>query len=192
MVFRNGDLKMNNKRGGVGAKVLLVIILMLLSAIGGAYGYRVMDGKMAVREAQKVVKDVDVADYDTEEAAKMQVYIENVNKDIETAQTRKEVYEIMDEFKEDVAGLQTKAEKELEAAKREAEQARNANNSNNNSGINNDNTGSGDNTGSSTTDNSGSTDTGTDSGYKDNNLSNAQDGTEDSGLLNNLFGGSND
>ena len=183
---------MNNKRGGVGAKVVLVLILMLLSAIGGAYGYRVMDGKMAVREAQKVVKDVDVADYDTEEAAKMQVYIDNINKDLETAQTRKEVYELMDEFKEDISGLQTKAEKELEAARREAEQARNANNnnSNNNNGSNfsSDNTGN-NNTGSNTTDNSGSTDSGTDGGYKDNNLSNAQDGTEDSGLLNNLFGG---
>lgn len=188
---------MNNKRGGVGAKVVLVLILMILSAIGGAYGYRVMDGKMAVREAQKVVKDVDVADYDTEEAAKMQVYIDNINKDLETAQTRKEVYELMDEFKEDISGLQTKAEKELEAARREAEQARNANNNNNNNNNNNgsnfgsDNTGSNNNSGSNTTDTSGSTDSSTDGGYKDNNLSNAQDGTEDSGLLNNLFGGSN-
>lgn len=187
---------MNNKRGGVGAKVLLVLILMLLSAIGGAYGYRVMDGKMAVREAQKVVKDVDVADYDTEEAAKMQVYIDNINKDLETAQTRKEVYELMDEFKEDISGLQTKAEKELEAARREAEQAKNANNNTNNntnngSNFGSDNTGSNNNSGSNTTDNSGSTDSSTDGGYKDNNLSNAQDGTEDSGLLNNLFGGSN-
>ena len=69
---------MNNKRGGIGAKILLVLILMLLAAGGGAYGYRIMDGKLAVNDAQKFIKNVDVADYDTEEAAKMQVYIDNI------------------------------------------------------------------------------------------------------------------
>lgn len=177
---------MNNKRGGIGAKILLVLILMLLAAGGGAYGFRYLDGKLAVREAQKLVKDVDVADYDTEEAAKMQVYIDNINKDLQTAQSRKDVYELMDEFKEDTAALQTKAEKELEAAKREAEEARKANsNSNNNNNNNNSNNNYNTNDNSST-DNTGNTDA---NGYKSNNLSNAEDGTEESnGLLNNLFG----
>ena len=180
---------MNNKRGGIGAKILLVLILMLLAAGGGAYGFRIMDGKLAVREAQKIIKDVDVADYDTEEAAKMQVYIDNINKDLQTAQSRKDVYELMDEFKEDTAALQTKAEKELEAAKREAEEARKANNNNNNNN-NNYNNNSGNNEANNASTDSNSNTNGTDTnGYKSNNLSNAEDGTEESnGILNNLFG----
>ena len=177
---------MNNKRGGIGAKILLVLILMLLAAGGGAYGYRIMDGKLAVNDAQKFIKNVDVADYDTEEAAKMQVYIDNINKDLETAQSRKEVYELLDEFKEDTAQLKTKAEKELEAAKREAEEARNANNNNNN---NNNGNNSNYNNGNSATDNTNNSNGSTDNGYKNNNLSNAEDGSEDGGLLGNLFGG---
>ena len=59
---------MNNKRGGVGAKILIVLILMLASAGGGAYGYSYLDGKLAVREARKVVESVKVSDYDTPEA----------------------------------------------------------------------------------------------------------------------------
>ncbi|MBR2674775.1 MAG: hypothetical protein IKE52_04895 [Mogibacterium sp.] len=170
---------MNNKRGGIGVKILLVLVLMLLSAGGGAYGYRVMDGKLAVREAQKMVKGVEVSDYDTEEAAKVQVYVEKITKDLETVRTRKEAYEIMDEFKDDISEIQTKAEKELEAAKREAEQARNANNNGSNTGnSNNSDANAGD---------------GSDNGYKSNNLSNAEDGSENSGgLLNNLFGSGND
>ncbi len=177
---------MNNKRGGIGAKILLVLILMLLAAGGGAYGYRIMDGKLAVNDAQKFIKNVDVADYDTEEAAKMQVYIDNINKDLETAQSRKEVYELLDEFKEDTAQLKTKAEKELEAAKREAEEARNANNNNNN---NNNGNNTNYNNGNSATDNTNNSNGSTDNGYKNNNLSNAEDGSEDGGLLGNLFGG---
>ena len=177
---------MNNKRGGIGAKILLVLILMLLAAGGGAYGYRIMDGKLAVNDAKKIVKNVDVADYDTEEAAKMQVYIDNINKDLETAQSRKEVYELLDEFKEDTAQLKTKAEKELEAAKREAEEARNANNNNNN---NNNGNNTNYNNGNSATDNTNNSNGSTDNGYKNNNLSNAEDGSEDGGLLGNLFGG---
>lgn len=179
---------MNNKRGGIGAKILLVLILMLLAAGGGAYGYRIMDGKLAVNDAQKFIKNVDVADYDTEEAAKMQVYIDNINKDLETAQSRKEVYELLDEFKEDTAQLKTKAEKELEAAKREAEEARNANNNNNNNNNNNGNN-TNYNNGNSATDNTNNSNGSTDNGYKNNNLSNAEDGSEDGGLLGNLFGG---
>lgn len=180
---------MNNKRGGIGAKILLVLILMLLAAGGGAYGYRIMDGKLAVNDAQKFIKNVDVADYDTEEAAKMQVYIDNINKDLETAQSRKEVYELLDEFKEDTAQLKTKAEKELEAAKREAEEARNANNNNSNNNNNNNGNNTNYNNGNSATDNTNNSNGSTDNGYKNNNLSNAEDGSEDGGLLGNLFGG---
>ena len=56
---------MNNKRGGVGGKLLLVLILMIASAVGGAYGYSVMDGKMAVSDAKKVIERVNVSDYDS-------------------------------------------------------------------------------------------------------------------------------
>ena len=65
---------MNNKKGGFGAKLLLVIILMIASAAGGAYGYRVLDGKLAVRDAMKAVEDVDISDYDTEEIWVSQVF----------------------------------------------------------------------------------------------------------------------
>ena len=175
---------MNNKRGGVGAKILLVLILMIASAIGGGYGFRVLDGKLAVREAQKIVEDVEIADYDTEEAAQVQVYLNDVTKDLETAATRKEVHEIMDEFKDEISKVQTKTEKELEAAKREAEEARkaNQNQSQDNNANNGYNSGSQDQQ-STTQDGS--------SGYKSNNLTDADDGTEESsgGLLNNLFGG---
>jgi hypothetical protein len=116
---------MNNKRGGVGGKILLVLILMLLAAIGGAYGFRVLDGKLAVNEAQKYIDDIDVADYDTAEGGEMQAYINNAKKDLGTAKTRKQVYEILDDFKEDAAKVPTKQEKELEEAKRAAEQAKN-------------------------------------------------------------------
>ena len=203
---------MNNKRGGIGAKILLVLMLMLLSAGGGAYGYRVLDGKMAVRDAQKVVKDYDIADYDTEEAAQLQVHINNVTKDLETAQTRKEVYDVIDGFKEEAEKIQTKAEKELEAAKREAEEARranqqnNQNNQNNQDGQgffnfgNNNNSGNSGNSGNSTgtdqsgtTQNSGSGSSTDGSGYKSNDLTDADDGTEDSGgFLNNFLRNKND
>lgn len=210
---------MNNKRGGIGAKILLVLILMLLAAGGGAYGYRMLDGKLAVRDAQKIVKDYDIADYDTEEAAQLQVHINNVTKNLETAQTRKEVYEIIDNFKEEVEKIQTKAEKELEAAKREAEEARRANQQNNqnnqnnqdgqgffnfgnnNNSSNNNNSGnsdtsgnSGNNTGNDQSSNTQNTENNTNSstdvnGYKSNDLTQAEDGTENSGgLFNSLFG----
>ena len=186
-------MKMNNKRGGAGGKFLLVLILMLIAAGGGAYGYRMLDGKMAVRDAQKVVKDVDVEDYDTEEAAQIQVHLNNVNKDLETAQTRKEVYEIVSEFKEEVAKIKTKSEKELEAAKREAEEARRANQNNYDSG----NSGNSGNSGTDQpvdTQNTGGGTTNSDSGggYKSNDLSDAEDGTEDSGGLFNFFGNDGD
>lgn len=196
MYYKNGTIsgqnifckemekEMNNKRGGAGAKFLLVLFLMLVAAGGGAYGFSVFDGKMAVRDANKIIKDVEVGDYDTEEATQIQSYLDGVEKDLATAKSRKEVYEILDEFKEDVAKVQTKTQKELEAARKEAEEARKANQNNKNSS-------------NGTTDNNGtdnSTNYGTDNsqdssgGYKSNNLSGSQEEEESNGLLSNLFG----
>lgn len=172
---------MNNKKGGFGAKFLLVLILMIASAVGGAYGYRILDGKMAARDALKAVENVDVSDYDTAEQSTIQGYIDDAKKDLETAKTRKEVYEIISDFVKDVDKVQTKAEKELEAALKEAEEAKKR------YGNNNDN----DNNSNSTYDNKGSTTTDTDdSGYKSNSLNSGSDDEEESGgLLNSLFGG---
>ena len=170
---------MNNKKGGFGAKFLLVLILMIASAVGGAYGYRILDGKMAARDALKAVENVDVSDYDTAEQSTIQGYIDDATKDLETAKTRKEVYEIISDFVKDVDKVQTKAEKELEAALKEAEEAKKRYGSNN------------DNNSNSSYDNNGSTTTDTDdSGYKSNSLNSGSDDEEESGgLLNSLFGG---
>ena len=115
---------MNNKRGGFGAKLVLVLILMIASAAGGAYGYRVLDGKLAVRDAMKAVEDVDISDYDAPEQTVIQGYIDDAKKNLETAQTRKEVYEIIGTFIADVDKVQTLNEKKLEEALREAEEAK--------------------------------------------------------------------
>ena len=171
---------MNNKKGGFGAKFLLVLILMIASAVGGAYGYRILDGKMAARDALKAVENVDVSDYDTAEQGIIQGYIDEAKKDLETAKTRKEVYEIISDFVKDVDKVQTKAEKELEAALKEAEEAKKRYGNNDK-----------DNNSNSTYDNNGSTTTDTDdSGYKSNSLNSGSDDEEESGgLLNSLFGG---
>ena len=163
---------------------------MLLAAGGGAYGFSVFDGKMAVRDAQKIIKDVEIGDYDTEEATQIQGYIDNVDKDLATAKSRKEVYEIMEEFKEDVSKVKTKTQKELEAARKEAEEARQANQNNqnnNNSNSNTDGSNGTDNTSGFNTENSQNGDSG--SGYKSNNLSGSQEEEESNGILNNFFGG---
>ena len=128
---------MNNKKGGVGAKILLVLILMIASAVGGAYGYRVLDGKMAVRDAMKDLENIRVSDYDTAEASTLEGLIDTAKKDLETATTRKEVYEILGNFTIDASKIKTKTEKELEEARREAEEARNSNKNNNNNNSNN-------------------------------------------------------
>ena len=128
---------MNNKRGGVGAKILIVLILMLASAAGGAYGYSILDGKLAAREAKKDIEMVRISDYDTEEASTVEGLIDEANKDLETAKTRKDVYEIINNFNGEVAKVKTKAQKELEEAKKEAEEARNSRNNNNSNNNNN-------------------------------------------------------
>lgn len=171
---------MNNKKGGFGAKFLLVLILMIASAVGGAYGYRILDGKMASRDALKAVENVDISDYDTAEQSIIQGYIDDAKKDLETAKTRKEVYEIISDFVKDVDKVQTKAEKELEAALKEAEEAKKRYGNNNSNNTDND---------SNSTNSSTTTDT-DDSGYKSNSLNSGSDDEEESGgLLNSLFGG---
>ena len=128
---KNRRTDMKNKKGGAGAKILLVLILMIASAVGGAYGYRVLDGKLAARDALKAVENVDISDYDTPEQTVIQGYIDEAKKNLETAQTRKEVYEVITDFIADVAKVQTLNEKKLEEALREAEEARNQYNNNN-------------------------------------------------------------
>ena len=160
---------MNNKRGGAGAKIILVLILMLASAGGGAYGYSVLDGKLAVREANKIVESVNVADYDAPENTEIQGYIDKASKDLATAKSRKEVYKIMTDFNTDVAKVPTKTQKELEEARKAAEEAKNNNNNNNN------------NNSSGSSSGSGSTAITNDDGTSGNN--------SPSGLLNSLLGG---
>ena len=115
---------MKNKKGGFGAKLLLVLILMIASAVGGAYGYRILDGKLAVRDAMKAVENVDISDYDAPEQAVIQGYIDDAKKNLETAQTRKEVYEIITAFIADTEKVQTLNEKKLEEALKAAEEAK--------------------------------------------------------------------
>lgn len=189
---------MNNKRGGFGAKLLLVLILMIASAVGGAYGYRVLDGKLASRDALKAVENVDVSDYDAAEQSVIQGFIDEAKKNLETAKTRKEVYDIISDFIGDVDKVQTANEKKLEEALKAAEEAKqkygNNNNNNNNSNIfnNNDNNDS-----SQNTDSSAGTDTSTDQStdssgnYKSNELNTGtqEEQQEQGGFLNSLLGG---
>jgi hypothetical protein len=173
---------MNNKKGGVGAKILIVLILMIASAVGGAYAYRVLDGKIAVREAMKAVEDVDISDYDTEEQATIQGFIDEATKDIESAKTRKEVNDIVIDFIADVEKVQTSNEKKLEQALKAAEEANNRyNNSNNNTDTSTDSTLITDPSAGGTT---------TDDSYKSNDVTNGTDDKEDSnGFLGSLIGG---
>ena len=170
---------MNNKRGGAGAKIILVLILMIASAVGGAYGYRVVDGKFAVREANKIVDSVKVSDYDAPENTEIQGYIDNAKSDLETASTRKEVYEILVDFRENVSGVLTRTQKELAEARKAAEEAKNNsynNNNNNNNGNNGYNNDSGNNGNSynNDSDQSGNSNYNYDdnNGYNDNNSNN--------------------
>ena len=171
---------MNNKKGGFGAKFLLVLILMIASAVGGAYGYRVLDGKMAARDALKAVENVDVSDYDTAEQTIIQGYIDDAKKDLETAKTRKDVYDIISDFVKNVDKVQTMAEKELEAALQAAEEAKQQQQQQQPTqqyGNQQD-----------TSQDTGTTDNG---GYKSNDLNTGTDEEDGdgSGLLNSLFGG---
>ena len=184
---------MNNKRGGAGAKIILVLILMIASAVGGAYGYRVVDGKFAVREANKIVDSVKVSDYDAPENTEIQGYIDNAKSDLETASTRKEVYEILVDFKENVSSVLTRTQKELAEARKAAEEAKNNsynNNNNNNNGNNGYNNDSGNNGNSynNDSDQSGNNNY----NYDDNNGYNDNDNDNNNNNNNNNNNSSND
>lgn len=189
---------MNNKKGGFGAKLLLVLILMIASAVGGAYGFRVFDGKMAARDATKAIENVDITDYDTAEQSEIQGYVDKAKKDLETAKTRKEVYEVISEFIADVDKVPTANEKKLEEALKAAEEAKqkyNNNNSNNNSYNNNNNNNDYNNDYDSNQgqDQSYNTDNSDDDSgnYKSNNLNtnNETEQDKEGGFLNSLLGG---
>lgn len=170
---------MNNKKGGFGLKLLLVLILMLASAVGGAYGYRVLDGKMAVNDAKKIVDTIRISDYDTEEAVQVETLKEEAEKNLDTAATRKEVYEILSSFNEDVDKILTKTEKELQEARKAVNDAQNKNNNNNNNNDNYNNDDNNYNNNNGVTDDSSGTDDDSDS-------------SGSNGLLGNLFGRDND
>ncbi|MBE6019155.1 MAG: hypothetical protein E7230_02300 [Clostridiales bacterium] len=167
---------MNNKRGGFGAKLLLVLILMIASAIGGAYGYRVLDGKLAARDALKAVENVDVSDYDTPEQAVIQECIDEAKKALETAKTRKEVYEIISDFVKDVGKVKTRSEKELEAALQAAEEAKQQN------GTTDPTENTYDSGGDGTQEETDETQ------YKSNDLPTGTNETQNGGLIDSLFG----
>ena len=187
---------MNNKKGGFGAKLLLVLILMIASAVGGAYGFRVFDGKMAARDATKAIENVDITDYDTAEQSEIQGYVDKAKKDLETAKTRKEVYEVISEFIADVDKVPTANEKKLEEALKAAEEAKqkyNNNNSNNSYNNNNSNNYDNDYNSNQSQEQSYDTDTSNDNSgnYKSNNLNtnNETEQDKEGGFLNSLLGG---
>lgn len=194
--FRIGEKAMNNKKGGFGAKLLLVLILMIASAVGGAYGFRVFDGKMAARDATKAIENVDITDYDTAEQSEIQGYVDKAKKDLETAKTRKEVYEVISEFIADVDKVPTANEKKLEEALKAAEEAKqkyNNNNSNNSYNNNNSNNYDNDYDSNQGQDQSYNTDNSDDDSgnYKSNNLNtnNETEQDKEGGFLNSLLGG---
>ena len=186
---------MKNKKGGAGAKIVLVLILMIASAVGGAYGYRVLDGKLAQRDALKAIENVDVSDYDDAEQSVIQGYIDTAKKDIETAKTRKEVYEVISDFIADVAKVQTSNEKKLEEALRAAEEAKNQYNNNNNNNNYNSNSNNNNNNSQSTdqsynTDSNNTTDDSSTSTDPGTGITSPSEDEEDSGgFLNSLIGG---
>ena len=173
---------------------------MIASAVGGAYGYRVLDGKMAAREAVKAIENVDISDYDDSEQSVIQGYVDTAKKDIETAKTRKEVYEVISDFIADVSKVQTANEKKLEEALKAAEEAKqkygndsgsNNNSNNNNNSYNNNNSNyNNDQNDNLSYDNDNSSNNSS-SNYKSNELNNSNDNGEEEkgGFLNSLIGG---
>ncbi len=169
---------------------------MIASAVGGAYGFRVFDGKMAARDATKAIENVDITDYDTAEQSEIQGYVDKAKKDLETAKTRKEVYEVISEFIADVDKVPTANEKKLEEALKAAEEAKqkyNNNNSNNSYNNNNSNNYDNDYNSNQSQDQSYDTDTSNDNSgnYKSNNLNtnNETEQDKEGGFLNSLLGG---
>lgn len=124
---------MNNKKGGFLGKLVLVLILMLASAVGGAYAYRIADGKLAAKDATKEINNfVDADDYDSLEAGTVSQCIEDAIKSLDNAQTREDVYEILIDFKKDIDKIPTTAEKEAQQAAKDAQQSQNSQNSQDN------------------------------------------------------------
>lgn len=123
---------MNTKFGGFGAKLSMVLILMLASAGGGAYGYRYFDGKMAIKDAKKAVSSIDVHDYDSSDSQTVNDFIEDANKELDSATTRKEAYEILSDFNSDISKIMTKSEKELAKARQKKADSDRYNNYNRN------------------------------------------------------------
>ena len=161
---------------------MLVLVLMIASAVGGAYGYRVLDGKLASRDALKAVENVDISDYDAPEQSEIQGFIDDARKNLETAKTRKEVYDVITDFIADVDKVQTMNEKKLEEALRAAEEAKNQYNSSNNQNQNQlFNPGSS----SDTTEN----DTSYDNNDTDSGTDAAEEEKDDGGFLGSLIGG---
>lgn len=130
---------MNNKRGGLGAKLILILVLMLASAVAGGWAYSVIDGKFAAKDAAKEIKMVDTDDYDSAEAEEIENLITEATNKLENVKTRKGVYEILIDFKKDVNKIKTSAEKKAEEAVEQQQnyQYNNGYNNDNNSDYNN-------------------------------------------------------
>ncbi|MBQ0041361.1 MAG: hypothetical protein KBS56_04965 [Clostridiales bacterium] len=105
---------MNNKRGGLGAKLILILVLMLASAVAGGWAYSIIDGKFASKDAVKEINMVDTDDYDAAEAEEIDKLITEAENKLATVKTRKAVYEILIDFKKDVNKVKTAAEKKSE------------------------------------------------------------------------------
>lgn len=122
---------MNNKRGGLGAKLILILVLMLASAVAGGWGYSIIDGKFAAKDAAKEINMIDIDDYDTAEAEEVDNLITEATNKLETVKTRKAVYEILIDFKKDVNKIKTSAEKKAEEAAAQQQSQQNNNSYNN-------------------------------------------------------------
>ena len=96
---------MNNKRGGFGAKLLLVLVLMIASAVGGAFCYSRIDGKFAVSDAKKEIALVETEDLDSEAVDAIEESSATATTKLEAAKTRKAAYEILIDFKKDVTKI---------------------------------------------------------------------------------------
>lgn len=135
---------MNNKKGGFLGKFILVLILMLASAVGGAYAYRIADAKLAAKDAIKEIHNFDIDDYDAADSTSINEYIEDALKELDTVKSREAVYDILIDFKKDVDRIPTKSEREAEQARQASEQQNNNSildrltdndNSNNSNGV---------------------------------------------------------
>ena len=91
-------------------KRILMEVADLHTVPEGAFNIR-SDGKLAGRDALKAVENVDISDYDEAEQSIIQGYVDEAKKNIETAKTRKEVYDVITDFIADVEKVQTSKQK---------------------------------------------------------------------------------